>query len=152
MVYLTPARGSDQPHDPVAFGGRLSEPMTAALSGRSGTMIGRDYAGRRVLAAFEPVPGLGLGVVAKIDMAEINQSYLRASLIAAIVSLAAVLVAVLLFFRVGEPMVRRLRESEERYRSLVEAQPDPICQFLRTRRSSSSTGRMPSFTVASRKS
>src|SRR5512132_1749517 len=130
MVYLTPARGSDRPHDPVAFGGRLSEPMTAALSGRSGTMIGRDYAGRRVLAAYEPVPGLGLGLVAKIDMAEINQSYLRASLIAGIVSLAAVLVAVLLFFRVGEPMVRRLRESEERYRSLVEAQPDPICQFL----------------------
>ncbi|MGE5442165.1 MAG: PAS domain-containing protein, partial [Bacteroidota bacterium] len=130
MVYLTPARGSDRPHDPVAFGGRLSEPMTAALSGRSGAMIGRDYAGRRVLAAYEPVPGLGLGLVAKIDMVEINQSYLRASLIAAIVSLAAVLVAVLLFFRVGEPMVPRLRESEERYRSLVEAQPDPICQFL----------------------
>ena len=33
-----------------------------------------------------------------------------------------------------------LRQSEERYRSLVEAQPDPICQFCRTRRSPSSTG------------
>ena len=51
-------------------------------------------------------------------------------MIAALVSLAAVLGAALLFFRVGEPMVRRLRESEERYRNLVEAQPDPICQFL----------------------
>ena len=50
--------------------------------------------------------------------------------IAGLVSLAAVLGAALLFFRVGEPMVRRLRESEERYRSLVEAQPDPICRFL----------------------
>src|SRR5512132_3315751 len=109
MVYLTPARGSDRPHDPVAFGGRLSEPMTAALSGRSGTISTRDYAGRRVLAAYEPVPDLGL--VAKIDMAEINQSYLRASLIAGFVSLAAMLVAVLLFFRVGEPMVRRLRDA-----------------------------------------
>ena len=182
IVFLTPARGSQQPHDPVAFGGPAADPMTAALSGRSGTMIGRDYAGRRVLAAFEPVPHFGLGLVAKIDMREINQRYLRAGAIAALVSLAAVLGAALLFFRVGEPMIRRLRESEERYRSLVEAQPDPICRFLpdttltfvnrayaqfygrepeeligrvsfcRIRRSPSSTGRMPNSTVESRKS
>jgi PAS domain S-box-containing protein len=130
IVFLTPARGSDQPHDPVAFGGPAANPMSAALSGRSGTMIGRDYAGRRVLAAFEPVPHFGLGLVAKIDMREINQRYLHAGMIAALVSLAAVLGAALLFFRVGEPMVHHLRESEERYRNLVEAQPDPICQFL----------------------
>ena len=120
IVYLTPARGSHQPHDPVAFGGPAAEPMTAALSGRSGTMIGRDYAGRRVLAAFEPVPDLGLGLVAKIDMAEINQQYLRAGSVAGLVSLAAVLGAALLFFRVGEPMIRRLRESEIRYRELFD--------------------------------
>jgi PAS domain S-box-containing protein len=130
IVFMTPARGSDLPHDPVAFGGPAAEPMTEALSGRSGTMIGRDYAGRRVLAAFEPVPHFGLGLVAKIDMREINERYLRAGVVAALVSLAAVVGAALLFFLVGEPMVRRLRESEQRYRNLVEAQPDPICQFL----------------------
>ena len=130
IVFLTPARGSHQPHDPVPFGGPKAEPMTAALSGRSGTMIGRDYRGHRVLAAFEPVPALDLGLVAKIDMAEINGHYLRAGSIAGLVSLAAVLAASFLFLRVGEPMVRRLRESEQRYRNLVEAQPDPICQFL----------------------
>ena len=104
--------------------------MIQALSGHSGTMIGRDYAGRRVLAAYEPLPDLSLGLVAKIDMREINQRYLRAATIAGLVSLATVLGATLLFFQVGEPMIRRLRESEERYRNLVEAQPDPICQFL----------------------
>ena len=76
--------------------------------------------GRRVLAAFEPVPHFGLGLVAKIDMAEINQRYLRAGAIAALVSLAAVLGAALLFLRVGEPMIRRLRESESRYRELFD--------------------------------
>ena len=94
--------------------------MTAALSGRSGTTIGRDYAGRRVLAAFEPVPHFGLGLVAKIDMREINQSYLHAAMTAGLVSLATVLGAVLLFFRIGEPIIRRLRESESRYRELFE--------------------------------
>ena len=120
IVYLTPARSSHLPHDPVAFGGPVAEPMTAALSGRSGSMIGHDYGGRRVLAAFEPIPDLGIGLVAKIDMTEINQTYLRAGIIAAVISLAAVLGAALLFFRVGEPMVRRLREGETRYRELFE--------------------------------
>ncbi len=120
IVFMTPARGSNLAHDPVAFGGPAAEPMTAALSGRSGTTIGRDYAGRRVLAAFEPVPHFGLGLVAKIDMREINQSYLHAAMTAGLVSLATVLGAVLLFFRIGEPIIRRLRESESRYRELFE--------------------------------
>lgn len=130
IVFLTPARNSAVPPKPVTFGGADAQPMTAALTGHLGTVIGRDYTGRRVMAAFAPVPALGLGLVAKIDMAEINQQYLQAAVIAALVSFVAVLGAAWLFVWVGEPMVRRLRESEERYRNLVEVQPDPICQFL----------------------
>jgi PAS domain S-box-containing protein len=126
IVFLTPARGSDRPADPIAFASSLAEPMTQALSGRSGTMIGRDYAGRNVLAAYQPLPALGLGLVAKIDMAEINGRYLRAGLIAGFVSLIAVIGAAFLFFRVGEPMVRRLRESEGRLRAVLDASQDDI--------------------------
>lgn len=129
IVFLTPARGSDHPAAGVAFGGPLAEPMTLALSGQSGTMVGHDYAGRRVLAAYKLLPALDLGLVAKIDVAEINDRYLRAGLTAGLVSVGVVIGGALLFFRLGEPMVRHLRESEERYRILVEAQPDPICQF-----------------------
>src|SRR5512134_1028588 len=50
IVYLTSARGFNHPPEPVRVGSPLGQPMTQALSGRSGTMIGRDYAGRRVLA------------------------------------------------------------------------------------------------------
>ncbi|MGE5778169.1 MAG: PAS domain S-box protein [Hyphomicrobiales bacterium] len=69
-------------------------------------------------------------MVAKIDMGEINEQYLRAGLIAGLISLVTVVGAALLFVQLGEPMIRRMRESEQRYRNLVEAQPDPICQFL----------------------
>src|SRR5512132_2380200 len=33
IVYLTPARDSHRPPDPVAFGGPVAQPMTAVLSG-----------------------------------------------------------------------------------------------------------------------
>jgi PAS domain S-box-containing protein len=130
IQFLTPARESHQPPDPVPFGTDLAEPMARALAGSRGTMIGHDYAGRRVLAAYEPLPALDLGLVVKIDMAEINRHYLQAAMIAALVSLAAVIGAALLFYRLGEPMIGRMRDSEARYRQLVEAQPDPICRFL----------------------
>ena len=120
IEYLTPARGSDRPPESIRFGGPVGQPMTEALSGRSGTMVGRDYVGRRVLAAYEPLPSLNLGLVAKIDMAEINEGYLRAAVVAGLVSLVAVAAAAVLFFWLADPVIRRLRESETRFRELFE--------------------------------
>jgi hypothetical protein len=54
--------------------------MRQALLGKSGTVIAEDYRGEIVLAAFEPVSTLGLGIVAKIDLAEIRAPYIRAGL------------------------------------------------------------------------
>jgi len=48
-------------------------PATRALRGETGVIITRDYRAQNVVAAFGPVGGWGLGMVVKIDAAEIFQ-------------------------------------------------------------------------------
>jgi hypothetical protein len=54
-------------------------PIQRALRGESGSIAALDSRGTRVLAAYEPVPVLGWAVVAKIDVAEIREPFLRAA-------------------------------------------------------------------------
>ncbi len=93
---------------PMAFDSELAEPMRRALNGLSGTVIGLDYRGETVLAAYEPVAVLNLGIVAKIDLAEIRVPFIRSGLLAVAVALLVVLAGTALFFRVGNPIIARL--------------------------------------------
>ncbi|MBN2465548.1 PAS domain-containing protein, partial [candidate division WOR-3 bacterium] len=87
--------------------------MRRALSGLSGAVTGPDYRGVTVLAAYEPVGAFGLGVVAKIDLAEFRAPFVRAGLISIAVTLVVVLLGSLLFYGITNPVVRRLHESED---------------------------------------
>lgn len=115
---------------PVGFDSSTAEAMRRALMGGSGTVVGLDYRNVVVLAAHEPVAVLDLGIVVKMDLADVRAPFVRAGLIVAVIALAVILFGVALFVRVGEPMVRRLRVSEEKFRTLVQSQSDSICQFL----------------------
>ncbi|MFH2056944.1 MAG: PAS domain S-box protein, partial [bacterium] len=110
----------------VAFESALAEPMRLALQGKSGTVIGFDYRGVRVLAAYESIPLLGLGVVAKIDLAEIRAPFLRAAAVVGGLSTLIVALGILLFWRISTPMIRRLSESEERLNLALDGARDGI--------------------------
>ena len=119
IVFLLRHRHSDLIYpEPVALDSNLAEPMQQALAGLSGSLVGRDYRGETVLAAFEPVGVLDLGIVAKIDMAEIRAPFLRAGWIIVGVAAAAIALGILLFLRVSSPIVKRL----ERYTEALEAE------------------------------
>jgi len=127
IVFLLSHRHHDMqnPH-PIPFSSGPGEPMRRALSGESGTMIGLDYRGETVLAAYEPVSIVNLGIVAKIDLAEIREPFLKTGLQTVGLAAAMILLGALLFFRIGNPMVQTLEENERKYRSLFESAGDAI--------------------------
>jgi PAS domain S-box-containing protein len=131
---LVRARSQSLQPEAVPFDSALAEPMRRALSGQSGTVVGLDYHGVTVLAAHEPVESLGLGVVAKIDLKEVQAPFWRAGLLAIGVSLLVGVAGAFLLVRVSNPILEEIQkrsrrveealaalsESEEMYRTTFE--------------------------------
>jgi PAS domain S-box-containing protein len=127
IVFLLSQRHDDLDEPkPVPFNSKLAQPMRRALSGESGTVVALDYRGEPGLAAYEPVKELGMGVVTKIDLAEIRAPFVKASMLAAGVAIITILCGTLAFIRLMHPMIRKLAASEERYRGLVETMSDGL--------------------------
>ncbi len=104
---------TDRPSDAskskqIPFASEIAEPMRRALSGHSGAIVGLDYHGVSVLAGYDYVEELNLGLVAKIEVAEIRAPFVRAGTIALGSSLLLVLAGSVLFIRVSRPMIRKL--------------------------------------------
>ncbi|MBF0260320.1 MAG: PAS domain S-box protein [Magnetococcales bacterium] len=97
---------------PVPMRSELAEPMRLALLGQAGIMVGLDYRGVTVLAAHEPVAILNMGVVAKIDMAEIRRPFIRAAWQVGAIGLVVIIAGSLLFYRIGRPMIRQISENQ----------------------------------------
>lgn len=125
IVWLLRHRYEDvETSAPLPIDSGLAEPMCRALRGEYGTMVGLDYRGVEVLAAYERIHGLDWGVVAKIDMVEIRAPLIRTGLLVAGMALFAIAIGVGLILRVTSPLIRRieartleLQEAHERLRS-----------------------------------
>jgi signal transduction histidine kinase len=87
-------------------------PMARALHGESGNSITRDYRGENVVAAYGPVGELGLGMVVKIDAAEIFLP-IRERLEIVIAVLACLVTAGTLLLRSRlKPLATKLMDAE----------------------------------------
>jgi PAS domain S-box-containing protein len=95
----------------------LAEPMRRALAGESGHIVGADYRGERVLAAFRPVAGTDWGLVAKIDLAEVRAPIIRAAVFSSVATILVVALAALVFTAVTSPVLARIEESEQRLKT-----------------------------------
>lgn len=95
-----------------------SVPMYHALSGQTGTQIGLDSYGNKVLAAYEYSEKLSIGVVAKVEIEKIKQPFVRAGIYVLILSVFLVIIGVYLFFQTGSPIIKKMRDNEKRFRGL----------------------------------
>jgi len=113
---------------PVLMAGRFAEPMRRALSGKSGIMMGLDYRGETVLAAYQPIALLNIGLVTKIDLEEIRTPFIQAGIVTAGVGLFVIALGGFLLFWVNNPIIGRLEESESIFQSRHE--PERRCGMV----------------------
>jgi signal transduction histidine kinase len=71
-------------------------------------MVGLDYRGVEVLAAYDWIRGLDWGLVAKMDMAEIHRPLVRAGSMVAGIALVAITIGVAFIFRITSPLFQRI--------------------------------------------
>jgi len=121
MVFLLRHRHGDRDlPSPGPLDSELAEPMRLALSGLSGVLLGLDYRGEVVLAAHEPVEELDMGMVAKIDLAEIRSPFIRAAVVAASLGALLVVMGAVFFVKTTRPLLVQLEDREARYRALFQ--------------------------------
>ena len=125
--------GLDKPK-PVPFASKLAQPMRQALLGKSGTLVGHDYRGVIVLAAYEPVQELNYGIVAKIDLAEIRAPFVRASSIALGFTLLVVLAGALSFLQITKPIIKRLKGQADELKVSNEQMKQQIAERMRAQK------------------
>ncbi len=102
----------------VPLDSREAEPMKLALEGRSGALIAPDYRGVDVVGAYQYMPSVGWGLVAKIDKAEAFSPLNTLSIVALVVGLvsAAAAAAVGITFAVSTSRpIKKLTDATERF-------------------------------------
>lgn len=87
-------------------------PMSFALDGKVGIVFTKDYWGRYVTAAYAPLGGKGLGMVLKIDQAELYSPVTAQMKFIVPLLTALVLAGVLMLHWLVTPLLRKLVSSE----------------------------------------
>jgi PAS domain S-box-containing protein len=107
----------------LPFDTNVAVPMQRAVRDSSGVAVLRDYRGAMVVAGYATAGSHDLGVVVKIDLAEVRAPYVRAGLFSGGIAVLAALLGTLLFVYITRPLLRRVTESEERFRQFFERAP-----------------------------
>ena len=127
IVYLlTHSHSSNAKPDPVELNSLYSIPMKRALAGQSGVMIGYDYRGVKVLAAYQPVDTFGWGLVAKIDYSELQDPFILAGIHSAILGLALILSGIWLFRRISSPLINSVEQTESQLQTILNTIVDGV--------------------------
>lgn len=118
--FVSPFRFDAQAAQVMADDDARVQAMRLALDGHAGVIFTKDYRNVDVLAAFVPVENMNLGVVVKIDTAEVRQPFIYIALYASLATLCIIVVGILLLNKITKPLLDTLEENESKYRSLFD--------------------------------
>ncbi|MDD2829956.1 MAG: diguanylate cyclase [Sulfuricurvum sp.] len=107
----------------IPWNSSFAEPMRRALSGKSGVDVMLDYRGASVLAAYKPIPNLGWGLVAKIDLDEIRAPYIKAASYAFLFTALLAVISSIFFWFFVNPLVHEIEDSRQFNRLLISKSP-----------------------------
>lgn len=101
-------------------------PMSYALDGISGVITAPDYRRQNVTAAYGPIGQLGLGMVLKTDTAELYRPIGEQLGWAVFLLMALIAIGMWILHLLVTPLVRRVVESEGKYRAVAETANEAI--------------------------
>ncbi|MDD5408715.1 MAG: PAS domain S-box protein [Candidatus Omnitrophica bacterium] len=119
IVYLNPLKHNPQAAFKlkIAMGGSLGGPIQEAVQGKSGFGSLLDYRGNKVIAAWDFIPFLGWGIVAKIDtqeaLAEVINLRNLVILILAIVFFLSLIMSFSITQSITDPIKKLSKGAEE---------------------------------------
>jgi len=131
---LTHRHSENHKPPPVSIDSGLAEPMIKALSGQSGTMVGIDYKGTMVLAAYDQIDELGYGIVAKIDLKEIREPFIRTIIIGSMISIILILIGVFLIRYLNGLVITNLKEKNVKLREEINKRLDAQYEIAKLNR------------------
>ena len=134
IYFLLPTRKMDfQIPKPIDLRDNIGIPMKLALSDSSGIVEGFDHSGEKVIAAFEYLPFLEMGLVVKIDKSEIIRPFLVNGLICLIAAAAFIALGYAINLGTVKPLIdriyahsRQITSTKEQYESLVASIPGVV--------------------------
>ncbi|MCP4298853.1 MAG: response regulator [Proteobacteria bacterium] len=98
----------DASFEPVAFDLYSAEPMRKALMGGSGEYTGLDHQGVLVIAAYHPIRKPRLGIVARVNLHSVRLPFIKAGLIAILLSMVFIALGTWIFYKLTDPIVRSI--------------------------------------------
>jgi len=104
----------------------LAEPMRRALRGEKGVMVGRDYRGVRVLAAYEPLREMAYGIVGNIDLAEVRDPFFESAAISLLVGLLFAGVGVWIQVSVTAPLIQWIQQQKDFLETVLDSLAHPF--------------------------
>lgn len=118
---LLRSRATGDDASTLALSTPLGRLLNEVIDGRAGTGVLVDQDGADVLAAYAPIPELGLALMVKIHLEEVRHPFVVAGALSTASTVVLIFLGVLLSGRVISPLQRRLQESQSNINTLFES-------------------------------